>query len=173
MKKFTIKNYKGNMLESLKKFSSKYKNLKIVEAIEADDVLRVKTAPMSETYGDPEKNRLYIEAFNQLLTLFNGVKDKLADGRFSENEIDFGPGGVPVSKKQMGDAFYLISTAFIPFVLHDGENNDPDMDKAIVKLDELIRKMGTSFEDYLLDQGNDENEGENKGEDTENSETED
>ena len=34
MKKFTIKNYKGNMLESLKKFSSKYKNFHIVEAIQ-------------------------------------------------------------------------------------------------------------------------------------------
>ena len=34
MKKFTIKNYKGNLLESISKFQESHKDLKIVEAVE-------------------------------------------------------------------------------------------------------------------------------------------
>lgn len=37
MKKYTIKNYKGNLLESLSNFKKKYPGMKIVEAVEQDD----------------------------------------------------------------------------------------------------------------------------------------
>jgi len=41
MKKYTIKNYKGNLVESLKKFSEKYKGMKIVEATEKNNELKI------------------------------------------------------------------------------------------------------------------------------------
>lgn len=41
MKKYTIKNYKGNIVESLMKFQKKYPNAKICEATEEDGSLKV------------------------------------------------------------------------------------------------------------------------------------
>ncbi len=37
MKKYTIKNYKGNITESLSNFKKKYPKMRIVEAVEQDD----------------------------------------------------------------------------------------------------------------------------------------
>ena len=42
MKTYKVKNYKGNLLESLKKFQEKYPNVKICEATEEDSVLKIK-----------------------------------------------------------------------------------------------------------------------------------
>lgn len=42
MKTYKIKNYKGNLVESLKRFSDSYKGMKIVEAIEVKDGLKIK-----------------------------------------------------------------------------------------------------------------------------------
>lgn len=42
MKTYKIKNYKGNLVESLKKFSDSHKGMKIVEAIEEDGSLKIK-----------------------------------------------------------------------------------------------------------------------------------
>lgn len=42
MKTYTIKNYKGNLVESLKKFQEKYPDSKIVEATEEDGALKIK-----------------------------------------------------------------------------------------------------------------------------------
>ena len=41
MKKFTVKNYKGNLVESLKKFSDSHKGMKIVEAVEKNNELKI------------------------------------------------------------------------------------------------------------------------------------
>lgn len=45
MKKYIIKNYKGNLVESLKQFSKTHKKMKIVEAIEDADFLRISAEP--------------------------------------------------------------------------------------------------------------------------------
>lgn len=42
MKKYTIKNYKGNLVESLKNFSKKYKGMRIVEAKQDGKMLKIK-----------------------------------------------------------------------------------------------------------------------------------
>lgn len=47
MKKYTIKNYKGNLVESLKKFSEKYKGMRIVEAVEDPDEKALKVTAES------------------------------------------------------------------------------------------------------------------------------
>ena len=41
MKTFKIKNYKGNIVESLSKFQESHKDMKIVEAIEEGDTLKI------------------------------------------------------------------------------------------------------------------------------------
>ena len=42
MKTYKVKNYKGNLVESLSNFEKMYKELKIIEAIENGDVLKIK-----------------------------------------------------------------------------------------------------------------------------------
>jgi len=42
MKTYTVKNYKGNLVESLKKFSDSHKGAKIVEAVEENDELKIR-----------------------------------------------------------------------------------------------------------------------------------
>ena len=42
MKTFKVKNYKGNLVESLSKFQKKYKGMKIVEACEDGNDLKIK-----------------------------------------------------------------------------------------------------------------------------------
>ena len=48
MKKFTVKNYKGNLLESAKKFQESHKDLRIVEAFEEEDLLRLNAEPVEQ-----------------------------------------------------------------------------------------------------------------------------
>ena len=48
MKTYTVKNYKGNLVESLKKFSDSHKDMKIVEAIENGDNLKIKVKESEE-----------------------------------------------------------------------------------------------------------------------------
>ena len=43
MKTFKVKNYKGNLVESLKKFSDSHKGMKIIEACEDGKDLKIKT----------------------------------------------------------------------------------------------------------------------------------
>ena len=47
MKRYTVKNYKGNMLESVSKFQKSHPKMKIVEAFEQDDLLRLSTEPLT------------------------------------------------------------------------------------------------------------------------------
>lgn len=51
MKTFKVKNYKGNLLESTKKFQASHKNMRIVEAFEDAGVLNITAEP---NVADPE-----------------------------------------------------------------------------------------------------------------------
>lgn len=65
MKKYTIKNYKGNIVESLTKFQKKHPNVKICEATEEEDALKVKCEEketVEENLNDIKFNNL--EEFN-------------------------------------------------------------------------------------------------------------
>lgn len=58
MKNFTVKNYKGNLVESLKKFSDSHKGMKIVEAKEVDNELKIKVKESTQTFDDNIKNEI-------------------------------------------------------------------------------------------------------------------
>lgn len=48
MKTYKVKNYKGNLLESVKKFQKAHKNMRIVEAFEQADLLNIAAEPVPE-----------------------------------------------------------------------------------------------------------------------------
>lgn len=54
MKTYKVKNYKGNLVESLSKFQKSHKGMKIVEACEDGDDLKIKaeeSEKLNEGYG--------------------------------------------------------------------------------------------------------------------------
>ena len=55
MKKFTVKNYKGNLLESVKKFQEAHKDMRIVEAFEDAGVLGIGAEPLPPDAVVPEE----------------------------------------------------------------------------------------------------------------------
>lgn len=57
-KTYKVKNYKGNIVESLKKFSESHKGMKIVEAKEADNELKIKVKESMQTFDDTIKNEI-------------------------------------------------------------------------------------------------------------------
>lgn len=58
MKTFKIKNYKGNIVESLKKFSDSHKGMTILEAKEVDNELKIKVKESTQTFDDAIKNEI-------------------------------------------------------------------------------------------------------------------
>ena len=62
MKTFKVKNYKGNIVESLKKFSDSHKGMKIIEASEVEDVLKIK----AEAEADENKMFYLDDVIKQL-----------------------------------------------------------------------------------------------------------
>ncbi len=77
MKKYTIKNYKGNLVESLKRFSEKYKGMRIVEAVEDGKMLKIKADTLTEGKHWPE-DYLKVEK-NKLKKAFDFLSDKEID----------------------------------------------------------------------------------------------
>ena len=67
MKTYTVKNYKGNLVESLKKFSDSHKGMKIVEACENEDGLKIKAEEpkqkIEEGVSFSKNDRKMLEAF--------------------------------------------------------------------------------------------------------------
>ena len=58
-KTYKVKNYKGNLVESLKKFSDSHKDIKILEAVEEDNTLKIK-AEESEKINEADVNRVFV-----------------------------------------------------------------------------------------------------------------
>ena len=65
MKKYIIKNYKGNIVESLTKFQKKYPNTKICEATEEDGSLKV-TADEKQPVEEAASGFKLTEAFEMM-----------------------------------------------------------------------------------------------------------
>ena len=63
MKTYTVKNYKGNLVESLKRFSDSHKGMKIVEACEDGDNLKIK-AEEAEKIEETSEKKVYIVKSN-------------------------------------------------------------------------------------------------------------
>ena len=81
MKTFKIQNYKGNIIESLKKFSDSHKGMKIVEAIEEDNTLKIK-AENNDHYSEyvvyyklfnEKDNVLYLSAKSSKDAIFSAI----------------------------------------------------------------------------------------------------
>lgn len=71
-KKFTIKNYKGNLLESISKFQASHKNMRIVEAIEDGIGLNISAEPVSTNpYDSTTQNSEEFSKSNELESIFN------------------------------------------------------------------------------------------------------
>ena len=82
MKRYTIKNYKGNLLESLTKFAESHKGMKIVEAVEDEDKLRLKT---EESEFDDS-----LDLFSEFIDAFaEDLKKAVADEDVSSNEESY------------------------------------------------------------------------------------
>ena len=66
MKTYKIKNYKGNLVESLKRFSDSHKGMKIVEACEDGDDLKIKAEESTEMKSIEEAvgNKVYVLMFD-------------------------------------------------------------------------------------------------------------
>ena len=78
MKKYTIKNYKGNIVESLSRFAKSHKGMKIVEAAEEKDELKIKAEEYSD-FRDKLVDKYYDNAKKLadevLQEFYNGFKN--------------------------------------------------------------------------------------------------
>ena len=65
MKTFKVKNYKGNLIESLSIFHKSHKGMKIVEAIENGDNLKIKAEESEQKIEEAAKgNSVYVLWFD-------------------------------------------------------------------------------------------------------------
>ena len=121
MKTFKVKNYKGNLVESLSKFQKSYKGMKIVEAVEDGDDLKIRAEE-----SDMEHNRYLVKdgkrttiedlfAFDKYLKS-NGINVSIdldyADNKwyivdYNDDRIEYGS----TNKKDISffDAFQIIA----------------------------------------------------------------
>ncbi len=60
MKTFKVKNYKGNLVESLSKFQKSHKGMKIVEACEDGDDLKIKAEESEKLEEATANNKVYV-----------------------------------------------------------------------------------------------------------------
>lgn len=60
MKTYKVKNYKGNLVESLKKFSDLHKGMKIVEAVEDGDDLKIKAEESKQKVEEATGQSVYV-----------------------------------------------------------------------------------------------------------------
>ena len=83
MKTYKIKNYKGNIVESLSRFQKNHKGMRIVEAAVDDKNLNIKAEAVTEFSTDSVEE--FIDAFAN--DLKNFVK-KVGDGNGSEESFE-------------------------------------------------------------------------------------
>ena len=106
MKTYTVKNYKGNLVESLKKFQANHKNIRVLEAKETEDVLKIKCEeknPVAEATG---KN-VYVIAYRpewefQVVAICDSkaaAEKLLKSVRGEHNQEDYSIEEIPINTK--------------------------------------------------------------------------
>lgn len=104
MKTYKIKNYKGNLVESLSRFQKTHKGMKIAEAIEdgkdlkikvneaVDDSFKTKFYVHCTSGTDPKKDEVELRTMNDLYNLWkdNGKIRLIVD--FTESNLRPGSG---------------------------------------------------------------------------------
>lgn len=135
MKTYKVKNYKGNLVESLSKFQKKHKGMKIVEACEDGDELKIKAEGQ---YDDAPPNptldgvaEALTDAFKDYASWFN---DMILD---PQNEDDF----YSLLKALRNIAEELKCSPDV------SKSSYPDIDAAIDDLEENYQE----FQDYWKD----------------------
>lgn len=76
MKNYKVKNYRGNLLESLSRFQKSHKGMKIIEVKEDGNNLRIKT----EGYSSDDLDKIADKYYDDAKELADEVLQKLYDG---------------------------------------------------------------------------------------------
>lgn len=137
MKTFKIKNYKGNIVESLKRFSESHKGMKIVEACEDGDNLKIKAEETEQKIEDGNDKQL--------------VKDQLALASFKRiaDILDSWEGTIPYifpdlehpNAKERNEFYRLCYQFFNTMIQDDVLANDLDFGKRVNSLRKAIQGL--------------------------------
>ena len=110
MKTYKIKNYKGNLVESLSKFAKSHKGMRIVEAVEDEDELKVKAEVEEATSPKKhERGKVDAETVQELIDVLTQKKNKygpdckLITFQDEDSTIHFGKFVVNLPKGEMPD----------------------------------------------------------------------
>lgn len=126
MKTYKVKNYKGNLVESLSKFQKSHKGMKIVEAAEDGEELKIKA---EESSNDSE--------YNAKEKLWDTIKNIVDDFRALAND-----GYYETNQEQV-----FFAEAFIDLINNAAENRsgeggfftvDPSMKKYLNSLKNFV-----------------------------------
>ena len=177
MKKFIVKNYKGNLIESVKKFQEEHKGLRIVEAFEQEDLLKLSTEPVEQpaldTSAEPPAPATeeeptaklgtvdQVAAFGSKLLVF-GVEVHLWHLNCSRNAEHLALKDLYEACDDVGDRLLeaAIGQTNVPatFVSMDGDSNytEASIDKIVAiknEANELTRRLDldAGFENILGD----------------------
>ena len=92
MKRYTIKNYRGNLVESLMKFAESHKGMRIVEAVEDENKLRLKIEESEKIEeADLKKDSIDFKGQPTLFELRNAINliiEKYRDKGNAKVKID-------------------------------------------------------------------------------------
>ena len=87
MKTYKVKNYKGNLVESLSRFQKSHKGMKIVEAIEDEEELKIKA--VEEDAWSSLKGKAEVESnMKKVLDAFKKIKWEAFDSNKDKIETD-------------------------------------------------------------------------------------
>lgn len=88
MKKYTIKNYKGNLVESLSRFAKSHKGMKIVEAVEEKNELKIKVDEAETSLADLATYRFSDLSSNDKKRFEDEIKKWIDKKDYSAEEIE-------------------------------------------------------------------------------------
>lgn len=131
MKKYKVKNYKGNLVESLSNFKKKFPGMKIVEATENDDGLEIATESATFQYDLNYAWETLLHANDQFLGLIDQIRRTMEDK--GENFVK-AFNSVVEYRSRIGDAnnpyFKKVREFFqkvLPSVFFDADKREFDM----------------------------------------------
>ena len=96
MKTYKVKNYKGNLVESLSKFQKSHKGMKIVEACEDGDDLKIKAEesekqPVEEAVGKKVYVLMYKDELSMPTAICTSIEEAKKIAEAYEDEMGYTP----------------------------------------------------------------------------------
>jgi hypothetical protein len=105
MKKYTVKNYKGNLVESLSKFQKSHKNMKVIEAIEEGNSLKITCNENDLVKEDYESKLLDSTKYFKICSWVNDyghtVHDAYGKEYFEDEHWDFDKSSIRFSINEL------------------------------------------------------------------------